>query len=370
MSRTISTPYIEWAKLSSHAPVSLAASGVPHATVADLGLSFDDVVIAGPSEYGYEPLIAAIAAKHGVRDACVVTAAGTSMANHLAMAGLVEPGDDVVIERPTYEPMLGVLEYLGARVRRVDRRAERGFALDADDVIAAIGPHTRLVVLANLHNPSGDLTSAQALVDIGAAADRVGARVLVDEVYLDAVFDRPERSCVHLGPAFVSTSSLTKLYGLSGLRCGWVLADEALATRLWRLNDLYSNVPAFVAEHFALRAFPVLPALLARSRQLLDANRRLVIDFFASRPDLQVTVPAHGTTVCFRPPDGAADVLCRHLRTRHETAIVPGRFFEAPEYVRLGLCSDPAMTAEGLSRLGQALDDLSAGRVGESRPPA
>jgi aspartate/methionine/tyrosine aminotransferase len=363
MSRTVSAPYIEWAKLSSSAPVSLAASGVPHATVADLGLTFDDVEIAGPSMYGYAPLVAAIAAKHGVRDECVVTAAGTSMANHLAMAGLVEPGDHVVIERPTYDPMLGVLEYLGARVSRVDRRPEEGFALDPDAVAAALTPATKLVVLANLHNPSSHLTTRETLASIGASAERVGARVLVDEVYLDAVFDAPQPSCVHLGPGFVSTNSLTKLYGLSGLRCGWVLAEPAVATRLWRLNDLFSNVPAFVAERFSARAFERVPALLERSRALLDANRRLVQDFFASRGDVSLRLPPYGTTVCFKVPGGRADALCRHLRSRYETSVVPGRFFEAPEFVRMGLCADPAVTSEGLARLGAALDDLAAGRV-------
>ena len=238
-----------------------------------------------------------------------------------------------------------------------------GFALDPDEVIAAITPRTRLLVVANLHNPSSDLTPAGALARIGAAAERVGARVLVDEVYLDGVFDAPQRSCVHLGPAFVSTSSLTKLYGLSGLRCGWILADEALARRLWRLNDLFSNVPAFVAERLAVRAFERLPAMLQRSRELLDANRRLVAAFFAGRADVGVTVPQYGTTVCFRAPGGEADELCRHLRSRYDTSVVPGRFFEAPDYVRVGLCAEPKTTEEGLARLGQALDDVARGEL-------
>ncbi len=363
MSRTVSTPYIEWAKLSSSAPVSLAASGVPHASVTDLGITFEDVEIAGPSAYGYEPLVAAIAAKHGVAEDCVVTAAGTSMANHLAMAGLVAPGDHVVIERPTYEPMLGVLEYLGARVTRVDRQPAGGFALDADLVAAAITPATKLVVLANLHNPSSHLTSVETLSAIGVAAERVGARVLVDEVYLDAVFDAPQRSCVHLGPMFVSTNSLTKLYGVSGLRCGWILAEPALARRLWRLNDLFSSVPAFVAERLALRVFERLPLVLQRSRALLETNRQLVREFFSSRGDVRLTVPPYGTTVCFRPPDGRAEALWRHLRTRYDTSLVPGRFFEAPDHLRLGLCADPATTADGLSRLARALDDMVRGEV-------
>ena len=363
MSRTASSPYIEWAKCSSAAAYSLAASGVPHVTGADLGLSMADVEIAGPGGYGWEPLLASIARKHGVSQECVVTAEGTSMANHLAMAALVEPGDEVVLERPTYEPMLGVLGYLGAHVTRVDRRPEDGFALDPESVVAAIGPRTRLVVLANLHNPSSDLLSRDALRRIGKAAEAVGARVLVDEVYLDAVFDAPQPSCVQLGPTFVSTSSLTKLYGLSGLRCGWILCEAPLAARMWRLNDLFANVPVHVGDRFAARAFEKLPELGRRSRALLDANRRLALDFFGARDDVSVRIPAHGTTFCLSPRGGEAETLCRVLRNRYEVSVVPGRFFEAPAWVRVGLCADPAITAEALSRLGHALDDLARGEL-------
>ena len=187
--------------------------------------------------------------------------------------------------------------------------------------------------------------------------------MLVDEVYLDAVFDATPSSCVHLGPAFVSTSSLTKLYGLSGLRCGWILAEPSLAKKMWRLNDLFGNVPVHVGERFAVRAFATLPDLLARARVLLDANRLLARAFVASRADVSAHVPSHGTTFCISLKNGDTGVLCRRLREHYETSVVPGRFFEAPAFVRIGLCADPVTTAEALSRVGLALDDLASGQV-------
>jgi hypothetical protein len=356
MSRVVSTPYIEWAKLSSPARFNLAASGVPHASLADLDVTLDDVEIAGPGGYGYGALVARIAAKHRVPESWVVTAAGTSMANHLAMAALVEPGDEVLVERPTYEPLLATAQYLGARVRRVDRSPDDGFQLDADAVARAITTDTRLVVMANLHNPSSAWSEEASLRRIGDRASTVGARVLVDEVYLDAIFDRAPASCVHLGPAFVSTSSLTKIYGLSGLRCGWILADEAMARRMWRLNDLFSNVPAHPAERLSVTAMDRLPHLLARARTLLDANRKQLAGFCGSRGDVEARVPAYGTTICLRPLRIGADTLAARLRDRYEVSVVPGRFFEQPEWIRVGLCADPAVTQEALARISDALD--------------
>src|SRR5439155_1624570 len=98
---------------------------------------------------------------------------GASMANYLALAALVGPGDEVVIERPTYEPLVATASWLGATIKRFDRRREDGFAIDADAVARAVGPRTRAVVVSNLHNPSGVLSAlrdrARTLLDANRA---------------------------------------------------------------------------------------------------------------------------------------------------------------------------------------------------------
>jgi hypothetical protein len=353
------SPYIEWAKLRSSSTFNLATSGVKHLSLAELEATLDDVELSGTSLYGYEPLLERVAAKVGVSPAQVVLAAGTSMANHLAMAALVGPGDEVLIERPTYEPILRTAVYLGTRVLRFDRRPENGFRIDVDDVRRALTPRTRLVVLANLHNPSSDLTDEVALRALGEAAERVGAKVLVDEVYLDAVFENTPPSCVHLGPTFVATSSLTKVYGLSGLRCGWIACEPALAHALWRLNDLFGNIPAHPAERLSVVAMDRLPRILARARALLTANRALLDRFLAGRGDLDVVTRPFGTTACPALRRGDVDRLCALLRDRYDTTVVPGHFFELPRHIRIGIGGDTEPLAEGLQRLGAALDDLA-----------
>src|SRR5205085_8584350 len=104
------------------------------------------------------------------------------------------------------------------------------------------------IVVTNLHNPTSTLTGEDTIREIGEIARRAGARVLVDEVYLDAAFEKAPRSAAHLGDHFIVTSSLTKVYGLSGLRCGWIIGDPKLATAMWRLNDLFGVIPAHMAE--------------------------------------------------------------------------------------------------------------------------
>ena len=136
------SPYMEWAKTCSAAPFNLATSGLTSVLLADFPLQVEELEITGGG-YGYGPLLERIARHTGAPVECIVTAEGTSMANHLAMAALLEPGDEVVIEEPTYGLLLDVLHYLGARVKRVARRFENNFDLSLPEMEEAITPRPR-----------------------------------------------------------------------------------------------------------------------------------------------------------------------------------------------------------------------------------
>lgn len=356
--RLSSSPYLLWAKTRSQARFNLASSGLRNYPLAGLPARLEDLELSGPSAYGYEPLQAALAAKCGVSPECVVAAAGTSMANHLAMAALLEPGDEVLIEEPTYELLLTLARYLGAEVKRFARPFENDFRLDPELLARAVSGRTRLVVVTNLHNPSGAFVDEETLRRVGEIARGVGAHVLVDEVYLDALFADAPPSAFHLGEEFVTTSSLTKVYGLSGLRCGWALARPELAARMWRLNDLFGVIPAHAAERLSCVALAHLERVAAHSRALLETNGALLNSFLASRADLDAPPHRHGTVSFPRLKHGSADEFCALLAEKYETSVVPGRFFEMPQHFRVGIGGDTATLTEGLDRLGRALDDM------------
>src|SRR5262249_35831816 len=155
--------------------------------------------------------------------------AGTAMANHMALAATTEPGDEVLVEQPTYELLLSAASYLGLQIRRFQRPFAAKFQPDLADLQRNLTPTTKLIVLTNMHNPSGVLMTNDVLRQIGDLAAKVGARVLVDEVYLEMLFDQRPPTALRLDAGrFLVTSSLTKAYGLSGLRCGWVFAEKKL----------------------------------------------------------------------------------------------------------------------------------------------
>ena len=351
---------MHWSKTQSRARFNLATSGVASFPLCELPVNLEKLEINGDDSYGYAPLQQAIAAHHGVDPECVVESAGTSMANHLAMAAILEPGNEVLIEHPAYGPILDVVHYLEADVKRFRRAEENGWVIDPAEVRRCITPKTRLIVITNLHNPTSALTPEPVLREIGDVAHSVGALVLVDEVYLDAVYESTPRTSFHLGPQFVVTSSLTKVYGVSGLRCGWILAQPDLAWKMKRLNDLYSATPVYPGELLSVAAFQHLNLLRERARRIVEADRKLLRDFLAQHSAISAVSTEWGTTLfprLSRDCGENADPFLERLRSDFDTSAVPGRFFEMPDHFRIGMGVNTEMFAEGLNRLGRALID-------------
>jgi aspartate/methionine/tyrosine aminotransferase len=347
--------YMHWSKTQSRARFNLATSGVASFPLRELPIDLKELEINGDDSYGYAPLQQAIAAHHGVAPDCVVESAGTSMANHLAMAAIIEPGDEVLIEHPAYGPILDIAQYLQANVKRFRRREENGWTIDPAEVRRCIPPKTRLVVMTNLHNPTSVLTPGSVLREVGDIARSVGALVLVDEVYLDAVYEGTPRTSFHLGPEFVVTSSLTKVYGVSGLRCGWILAQPDLAWKMRRLNDLYSATPVHPGELLSVAAFKHLNLLRERARHIVEADRKLLRDFLAEQSAISAVRTDWGTTSFVRLVNGDADAFLERLQSEFDTSAVPGRFFEMPDHFRIGMGVNTEMFAEGLNQISRAL---------------
>jgi len=330
------TRYLAWAKLHSSARFNLAPSGVLDYPLSELPVRIEDLEIGGTGPYGYLPLMERLAAKAGVPQDCVVYTLGTSMANFIALTALVQRGDEVLIERPTYDPLLSILDHIGAKVRRFERLAEKGFKLGLGELERKLTPQTRLVILCNLHNPSSTLTDENTMQQVGEMAAKAGARVLVDEVYLETLFDQPWRSAFHLGANFIITSSLTKAYGLSGIRCGWILAQPELVQRMWQIVDFTYGGHVHPAELMAIIALDNLDRVRDRACALLEPNRKLVNEFLTKHPNLDCEPSRFGTTVFPRLRAGDAFKFVAMLREKFETSVVPGEFFEQPQHFRIG----------------------------------
>lgn len=359
-------PYLLWAKTRAPAPIDLAGSNLLHCTLDELPGAREAIDLTAPNDSGYPPLVEGIAAHYGVAVERVVCAQGCSGANFMVAAALLGAGDEVLIEHPTYDPLIGACRLMGARVRHFARQASDGWGVDPGALRRALTPRTRLIVLTNPHNPSGTLLEPSVIEAVAEAARASQAHILVDEVYLDAAMmlrpGVPRRPAAALDGPFISTSSLTKSYGLAGLRCGWVVASANTAERLRRTRDVIDNANSAPADLLAALAFRSLPALAARTTALLGANVALARSFFdAHRHALELTGPPVSSIVFPRllgSPDARGFV--QRLLDDQGVAVAPGDFFDSPDRFRISLSGRTSQLEQGLARIGRVLTEEGA----------
>jgi hypothetical protein len=305
-----------------------------------------------------------VAERYGVpRDRVCITI-GASLAITQVLIALVRAGDHVIVERPTYEALHRTPEILGARVSRLERKFDDGWAAVPERLAQLLTSRTRAVILTNLHNPSGTAIDAATLEQVADLAARVGAMVLVDEVYLDYGFssapDAAVRPVCLVARNGISWSSTTKAFGFSALRAGWIVSADPDAARAIRSASAYLHVhPPVATTMLGKRVLDSADALQARASAIASAGREVVQRWLQSESRVEWVAPTFGITGALRLPTWLPDAqFADHLRQRYDTQVVPGTMFEAPGYLRLSFGLPPAELETALANISAALDDL------------
>jgi aspartate/methionine/tyrosine aminotransferase len=351
-------PYMTWAKQHPPCEYDLCNSNLLHCTLDDLTGARDSLELFARNDEGYPPLVEAIAHRFGVGTERVATATGAAGACFLTMGALVRPGDTVLCEWPGYDPHIGAARFLGAEIRTFARSWWDGFKLDPDALAQEITTSTKAVILTNLHNPSGVYTDPWTLMAVADLAAAVGTKVIVDEVYLEAALGQDTTPAAGRHEAFISVNSLTKSFGLAGLRVGWVLADPATIAKIRRVRDIVDGVGAVPSERLGVLAFDHIDRLLARARSILKPNALMLRRFVESRAELDWIAPAEGSPIAFPRMVGVehADAFVEMAREEFGVGVVPGSFFGAPPHFSVAVAGEKRMVEDGLEALGKALD--------------
>ncbi len=355
--------YLDWAIAQyPQARFDLATSGMPTLRADAIGTS-DELLAEVTHTRPSAGLTGAIARRFGVDVGQVVPTLGTTHGNFCVYAALLSPGDDVLVESPCYEPLVRVAEGLGARVVYFTRDLAAGAPLDPVSVARAMTPKTKLVVVSNLHNPTGAYADDATIRAVAELARDAGARLLVDEVYRDLVDyeDARGRTAFHLADNVIVTSSLTKVYGLGWARAGWVLAQEDVARQVFQgvLHTVGDTSAAL--SHIGALAIERIGKLhaMSRERRANDTARiAQVVEFVKRRPRLSFTAVT-GSIFGFVRDDRGVDLrpIIERAVVDEQVIVAPGSFFREPSGFRLryGALSEEVLT-EGLVRLGRALD--------------
>jgi len=308
--------------------------------------------------YGPPATKALIAARHGLTpDRVFLVPGGASMALFLVGMVLLDRDDLVLAEEPGYESLHRFAQFPRARVRPFRRQDDARGTPDLDSLEKGLAEGARLVVLTNLHNPYGTDLGREGLQEILTLAERAGARVVCDEVFAEFLppGERPP-ACQELSPTALTLSSFTKAFGLGSLRQGWILADPETVERLALAFDLMGvaspTLPLLVV-HRLLEREEEARAWLRRELAGVPA----ALDRLGRHPRLRFPRPAGGVTL-FPTVRGWPDTtpLCAELAGKHGVHVVPGRFFGAPERIRLGLGLPPAELEACITAFLAALD--------------
>jgi aspartate/methionine/tyrosine aminotransferase len=295
-----------------------------------------------------------IADRYGRSAEEVVCTCGTQEANLLAVLALLDGSTHAVVVTPTYQSLWAVPAAVGA-VTRVPLEPPR-WTLDVDAVADAIRPETALVVVNSPNNPTGRYHAEgtiRALYDLATDAD---AHLLCDEVYRQLA-DDPLPPVASLGDRGVSTTSLSKAYGLAGLRFGWLVAAREVADAARRWKDYTTISPSQFGQHVARQALGRREAtILAESHALARENRAIVADWLDDH-DLTWHSPTGVVgfpTVPDRFPDGES--FCRAVVDRESVVLAPGECFGHPDRFRIGFGLPTDELHEGLDRVGRVIE--------------
>lgn len=310
-----------------------------------------------------------VLAQAGLHGMCapddVLITAGAAEANYLAIMQLVQPGDRIVTETPGW-PQAKVLGHaIGAQVHEIERREEDGWALSIPALAEAVTEQTRLIFLSNPNNPTGRVLSADELREIVAIARRVGAWLVVDEVYAGLEWEGPRApSIAGLYERGITTGSVSKALGLQGLRTGWMICrDPGLimdAVILRENSSEIMNIMGEVIAEIALRPERLAPAM-GTARAEGRANLDQLDCFVTGEPGLSWVRPQAGLIGLARLPAGlhSEQFAQTLLAEPYRTFVLPGTAYGQPAHIRLGVGGGAEVNLdEGLARLARCLREI------------
>jgi len=277
---------------------------------------------------------------------------GSSEANFVLCWRLIEPGDRAVIMVPNYLQTWGLVQSLGARVTPLEYPA---------DARRAITPGTKLVVITNPHNPTGEVLAPAARREIIESCRAAGAWLLADEVYQGAELDgQPTESFWGAYERTIVVNGLSKAYGLPGLRIGWIVAPPALIEEAWARRDYTTIGPSPLSDRLASLALePATRArILERTRLILATNYPVLHAWLKRFGSSFSWAPPRAGAICWVRFSSSASALeiVERLRTEHSVLLVPGEHFGSPGHLRFGYGDEREHLTEGLAEAELGLD--------------
>jgi aspartate/methionine/tyrosine aminotransferase len=360
----------------THVRFDIAESGILPLSTQDL-LNFEPpderaAVLEGllklPLGYsearGTEALRAMLAATYARGDADhILVTTGAIEANFLLFNVLLDAGDHVIAPYPAYQQLYSVPRAIGCDVSLWHVGPETGYRYDVGALEKLVTPKTRVIVVNTPHNPTGAMLSPEDARRVYALADSVGATVIGDEAYRWLAVPDGEPFAppfFDLGPRGVSVGTLSKPFGLPGLRTGWIAGPPDLIQRCWGYRDYVTLSPGKLNDALAQLALAHRDKIVARNHRIITANLDTARRWMGERRDVLSWTPPRGGLLALIKYDLPMDSLplADKLAAEYSVMLAPGSAFGYEHHLRLGIGQDPVVFAEGLKRAGECFSNL------------
>jgi len=350
--------------------INLSESGVHPLTVAELlhlaggESSIDGIRLGYGQSNGSDELRERIAALHpGATEASVLVTVGGAEANFIGHWHLLEPGRPVAVMLPNYMQVPGMVENFGSPLLPFHLQEENGWQPNLDELRAALEAGANFILVTNPNNPTGACLTGDSMDGIVKLAEEFGAWILSDEVYRGAEAEGEETpSFWGRAERVVVTNSLSKAYGLPGLRLGWVVGPADLVRDLWGRTDYTTISPASLSDHLARLALEpkTRGRILARTRAIVRENLGVMRGWIDSQEGLfRYRAPDAGAICYVRyEADVNSSAFAEKLRAEKDLLVVPGDHFGMDRYLRIGFGNPRDELLEGLSRISEAFREV------------
>jgi capreomycidine synthase len=350
--------------------IDIGSSGVQGYSFSEirqlLGLSqaeLDNIVFEDSRTLGAPDLRKAIACRWGDGDPeRVIATHGSSEAIFLIMNALIRKGDEVLVLDPCYQQLYSIAESVGCRLKTWPLRFEQGFIPDVEEAAGLITPRTRMVVVNFPHNPTGASLTLEQQAHLIKAAERAGAYLLWDAAFAELTYEAPPLPDATLFyERAISLGTLSKAFGLPGLRVGWCLTSPEVLPLCAHIRDYVTLHLSPLVEYIAQRVIESTELIVAPRLQRARRNLGVVAEWVSRNRDMVVWVRPQGGVCAFVRLRGVADVddFCRRLAEQFRVLLVPGSCFNRPDHVRLGFGGPTQELEDGLSRLSTLLSNHS-----------
>ena len=318
-----------------------------------------DFDLGWDTHFGSEELKKSIQQIYHCKKEEIVTTCGGTEANFLVFLSMLRKHDEIIVETPTYEPLWKTPLFLQATPIFWERRFEDDYALNLDILPSLITKNTKLIVITNLHNPSGVLIDKKQLKTLSTIAKEQNIFVLIDEIFLDAT-EKNVVSSWNL-PNTIITSSVAKIYGFCGLRTGWIIAPEHLSEHFQQAKAHTTISSPFLSETITAKALTYArQKIRTRFQKKAQTNIKIITEWMEKHSDIFTWVPPDAGIICFpryHLPISSMD-LCKYLLSTYQVLVSPGSFFQQDKHIRIGYNQEQEYLQKGLDALAQGVKAL------------